>query len=47
MTQLIKEGNAYCDNIEPEKMKEDRMNGVKIAKRDTSVEENLKIWEQM
>jgi glutamyl-tRNA synthetase len=47
MTQLIKEGNAYCDNIEPEKMKEDRMNGVKSAKRDTSVEENLKIWEQM
>ena len=34
MTQLIKEGNAYCDNIEPEKMKEDRMNGVKSAKRD-------------
>ena len=47
MTQLIKDGNAYCDNIEPEKMKEDRMNGVKSEKRDTSIEENLKIWEQM
>ena len=47
MTTLIKEGNAYCDNIEPEKMKEDRMKGEKSEKRDTSVEENLKIWEQM
>ena len=47
MTTLIKEGNAYCDNIEPEKMKEERMNGIKSAKRDTSVEENLKIWEEM
>ena len=43
MTTLIKEGNAYCDNIDPEKMKEERMNGIKSAKRDTSVEENLKI----
>jgi len=47
MTTLIKEGNAYCDNIEPEKMKEERMNGIKSAKRDTSIEENLKIWEEM
>ena len=47
MTTLMKEGKAYCDNIEPEKMKEERMNGIKSAKRDTSVEENLKIWEEM
>ena len=47
MTTLIKEGKAYCDNIEPEKMREDRMNGVKSEKRDTSVEENLKVWQEM
>ena len=27
MTQSIKDGNAYCDNIGQEKMKNDRMNG--------------------
>ena len=47
MTELIKKGKAYCDNIDPEKMREDRMNGVKSAKRDTSIEENLKIWKEM
>ena len=47
MTQLIKAGKAYCDNIDPEKMREDRMNGIKSEKRDTSIEENLKIWEEM
>jgi glutamyl-tRNA synthetase len=47
MTELIKKGKAYCDNINPDKMKEDRMNGVKSAKRDTSIEENLKIWKEM
>ena len=47
MTTLMKEAKAYCDNIEPEKIKEERMNGIKSAKRDTSVEENLKIWEEM
>ena len=47
MTELIKKGKAYCDNIDPEKMREDRMNGVKSEKRDTSIEENLKIWEEM
>ena len=47
MTELITKGKAYCDNIDPVKMREDRMNGVKSAKRDTSVEENLKIWKEM
>ena len=47
MTELIKKGKAYCDNIDPVKMREDRMNGVKSAKRDTSIEENLKVWKEM
>jgi len=47
MTELIKKGKAYCDNIDPEKMREDRMNGVKSEKRDISIEENLKVWEEM
>ena len=47
MTELISKGKAYCDNIDPEKMREDRMNGIKSAKRDTSIEENLQIWKEM
>ena len=47
MTELISKGKAYCDNIDPEKMKEDRMNGIKSAKRDTSIEENLRVWKEM
>ena len=47
MTTMIKNDKAYCDNIDPEKMREDRTKGIKSDKRDVSVEENLKIWEEM
>lgn len=42
--QLIKDGNAYCDNTPLEQMREQRMVGEPSAKRDTSVEENLRIF---
>lgn len=43
--QMIKEGKAYCDNTPLEQMRAERMDGIKSAKRDTSVEENLRIFE--
>lgn len=42
--QLIKDGNAYCDNTPLEEMREQRMVGEPSAKRDTSVDENLRIF---
>ena len=47
MTELIKAGKAYCDDTEAEKMKEERTNGIKSKNRDKSIEENLKIWNEM
>lgn len=42
--KLIKDGNAYCDDTPLEKMREERMVGEPSARRDRSVEENLKIF---
>ena len=45
--QFIKDGLAYCDKTPEEKMKEERMQMIDSSYRNTSVEENLKIWEEM
>ncbi|SCU82875.1 LAFA_0D00540g1_1 [Lachancea sp. 'fantastica'] len=42
--QLIKDGKAYCDDTPTEKMREERMDGIASARRDRSVEENLRIF---
>lgn len=42
--QLIKDGKAYCDDTPLEKMREERMVGDKSARRDRTVEENLKVF---
>ncbi|VEU21249.1 DEKNAAC102193 [Brettanomyces naardenensis] len=42
--QLIKEGKAYCDDTPLEKMRAERMDGIKSARRDRTVEENLHIF---
>ncbi|TID15767.1 hypothetical protein CANINC_004296 [Pichia inconspicua] len=42
--QMIKEGKAYCDDTPLEQMRAERMDGLKSARRDRSVEENLKIF---
>lgn len=42
--QMIKDGKAYCDDTPTEKMREERMDGVASARRDRSVEENLRIF---
>lgn len=41
---LIKVGKAYCDDTPLEKMREERMVGDASARRERSVEENLKIF---
>ncbi|GMM39002.1 glutamate--tRNA ligase [Saccharomycopsis crataegensis] len=43
--KMIKEGKAYCDNTPQEQMRAERMDGIKSAKRDATVEENLRIFE--
>ncbi len=47
MFQMIKDGNAYCDNTESEKMKEERTKGIKSKNHDNSIEENIRIWNEM
>lgn len=42
--QMIKEGKAYCDDTPLEKMRAERMDGIKSERRDRSVEENLEIF---
>ena len=41
---MIKEGKAYCDDTPTEKMREERMDGIASARRERTVEENLKIF---
>lgn len=42
--KMIKEGHAYCDDTPLEKMREERMVGEPSARRERSVEENLKVF---
>ena len=46
-TQMIEEGNAYCDDTPQEKMREERGNGIPSACRENSVEENLRRFREM
>ncbi|VVT50812.1 uncharacterized protein SAPINGB_P002888 [Magnusiomyces paraingens] len=45
--QLIKEGKAYVDDTPVEKMREERGEGIASARRDRTVEENLKFFDEM
>lgn len=45
--QLIKEGKAYVDDTPVEKMREERGEGIASARRNRTVEENLKFFEEM
>jgi len=45
--QLIKQGDAYCDNSTADEMKAQRENRVPSPLRDTSVQTNLHIFEEM
>ncbi|KAM0786047.1 hypothetical protein ACM66B_006858 [Microbotryomycetes sp. NB124-2] len=45
--QMIKDGNAYADDTEQEKMRDERMNGIASARRDSSVEDSLARFAEM
>ncbi|KAH3670729.1 hypothetical protein OGAPHI_001244 [Ogataea philodendri] len=42
--KMIKEGKAYCDDTPLEQMRAERMDGIKSARRDRTVEENLRVF---
>ncbi|KAK9462537.1 tRNA synthetases class I, catalytic domain-containing protein [Lipomyces oligophaga] len=44
MIEMIKEGKAYADDTPVEKMREERTEGIASARRERTVEENLKIF---
>ena len=45
--QLIEKGVAYCDDTEPELMKQQREQRHESVNRNNSVEKNLKLWSDM
>lgn len=45
--QLIKESKAYVDDTEPEQMKQERDQKIESKNRNNSVEQNLKMWNEM
>ncbi|KAK4173172.1 tRNA synthetases class I, catalytic domain-containing protein [Triangularia setosa] len=45
--KMIKEGHAYTDDTDQETMRNERWNGIASKRRDRSVEENLRIFEEM
>ncbi|KAK4053615.1 glutamate--tRNA ligase [Microbotryomycetes sp. JL221] len=45
--QMIKQGHAYADDTEQEKMREERMNGTPSSRRDSSIEDNLSRFAEM
>ncbi|CAF0753988.1 unnamed protein product [Rotaria sordida] len=44
---LIEKGLAYCDDTEPEEMKQQREQRQESVNRNNSVEKNLKLWSDM
>lgn len=45
--QMIKDGLAYCDDTVQEVMREQRGEGIASARRDRSVDENLRVFDEM
>jgi len=47
MTELITAGKSYCDNTDVLTMRKERTDGTPSKCRDQSIEENLRIWNEM
>ncbi|PWA55621.1 Aminoacyl-tRNA synthetase, class I, conserved site-containing protein [Artemisia annua] len=45
--KLIKEGKAYVDDTPREQMQKERMDGIDSKCRNNTVDENIKLWEEM
>jgi len=47
MEKLIKDGKAYVDDTEVDKMRQERDAGVESCRRNQKVDQNLKLWQEM
>lgn len=45
--KLIKEGKAYVDDTPREQMQKERMDGIESQRRNQTVDENMKLWNEM
>ncbi len=45
--QMIKAGDAYVDDTPQEQMRKERMDGIASQNRDLSVEDNLRLFDEM
>ncbi|XP_070578959.1 bifunctional glutamate/proline--tRNA ligase-like [Ptychodera flava] len=45
--QMIKSGKAYCDDTDPEVMKQEREQRQESKNRNNSIEKNLEMWNEM
>lgn len=45
--KLIRQGKAYIDDTPREQMQKERMDGIESKCRNSSIEENLKLWKEM
>ncbi len=45
--QMIKAGDAYVDDTVQEQMRKERMDGIASKNRDLSVEDNLRLFDEM
>ncbi|KAJ9132948.1 Glutamyl-tRNA synthetase [Coniochaeta hoffmannii] len=45
--RMIKEGHAYADDTDQETMQKQRWDGIESARRNRSVEENLRVFDEM
>jgi glutamyl-tRNA synthetase len=45
--RLINAGHCYCDDTPVDEMREQRMHGIESVCRNRSVEENLRLWQEM
>jgi glutamyl-tRNA synthetase len=45
--QIIESGNAYCDDTPVDQMRKERMDGIESASRRRSIQDNLRIFNEM
>eukprot|EP00899_Mesostigma_viride_P002419 jgi/Mesvir1/12178/Mv00421-RA.1 len=45
--KMLREGKAYVDDTDVETMRQQRGEGIESARRSQSIEENLRMWEEM
>ncbi len=46
-TEMLRRGKAYIDDTPVEQMRKERGEGIESRRRNASLEENMKLWEEM